>query len=398
MNPVQTQKALRARFVAQFGADPLFEISAPGRVNLIGEHIDYTGGLVMPMTIQLETRALMRPNQRSEIRVFSERFSEHVVVRPHEVSRTLKGHWSDFVKGYALVSCHRQIGAGFDLYVTSNLEMGGLSSSASFLAVIALANRIQTQGEASALSLDDTERLAIALQCQQVENEWIGVPCGIMDPSSILLGGIRQLDCQTLKSTLLPKLSDDIALVLMDTKVPRTLASSAYKDRVRQLHAIAEMGESIGQRRLRHLATLSDDQVSALMAAVTDDTLKRRLRHVSTEQRRVLRAAEALRQSDYLTLGDLMNQSHASLRDDYEVSCEALDWITAASREAPGSLGARLTGAGFGGAAIALVHSGALEAHNDSVREAFAHHSGYEPELVTLRTGSRAEALRLDLS
>ncbi|MEK9891348.1 MAG: galactokinase family protein, partial [Pseudomonadales bacterium] len=87
MNPVETQEALRARFVTQFGSDPLFEISAPGRVNLIGEHIDYTGGLVMPMTIQLETKALMRPNERSEIRVFSERFSEHVIVRPHEVSR-----------------------------------------------------------------------------------------------------------------------------------------------------------------------------------------------------------------------------------------------------------------------------------------------------------------------
>jgi len=396
MNSDETHNALRERFIAQFGSDPLFEISAPGRINLIGEHIDYAGGLVMPMTIQLETKAMMRPNQRSEIRVFSERFSEQVVVRPHEVSRAPRGHWSDFVKGYALVSTHRQIGAGFDLYVTSNLEMGGLSSSASFLAVIALANRIQTQGEASTLSLDDTERLAIALQCQQVENEWIGVPCGIMDPSSILLGGIRQLDCQTLKSTLLPKLSDDISLVLMDTKVPRTLASSAYKERVRQLQVIAECAETIGQKRLRHLATLSDDQVSALKDALTDDTLKRRLRHVSTEQRRVLRAAEALRQNDYVALGDLMNQSHASLRDDYEVSCEALDWITSASREAPGSLGARLTGAGFGGAAIALVQNRLLEAHNDSVRHAFAHHSGYEPELVTLRTGSRAQALRVD--
>lgn len=383
------------RFEALFGAAPLFEISAPGRINLIGEHIDYAGGLVMPMTIQLGTQALMRPNHRSEVRVFSERYSEQVIIRPQEVLREARGHWSDFVRGYLSIATHRQLGAGFDLYVTSNIEMGGLSSSASFLAIIALANRTVIQGEASTSSLDDTERLALALQCKQVENEWIGVPSGIMDPAAIFLGGIRQLDCLTLKSTLMPELSADVTLVLMDTKVPRTLASSAYQERVRELQAISEHGESIGLKRLRHLAALSDDLVSTLDHSLTDPTLKRRLRHVSSEHRRVQVAAEALHSGDWATLGHLMDQSHASLRDDYEVSCDALDWVTEASRNAPGSLGSRLTGAGFGGAAIALVEAGSLAAHEEAVRRNFAAKAGYEPNLVTLRVAEQAFTRRV---
>ena len=172
---------LLTSFERTFQASPTHRIHAPGRINLIGEHIDYTGGLVMPMTIQLGTTALMQPNGRSEIRVYSERFKEMAIIRPHQVGTGAQGHWSDYARGLLLTTTHRSVGHGFDLYVTSNLEMGGLSSSAAFLAVIALANQWVSGPGHHSLSLDDTERLAIALQCQQVENEWIGIPCGIMD-------------------------------------------------------------------------------------------------------------------------------------------------------------------------------------------------------------------------
>ena len=387
---------LLTSFERTFQASPTHRIHAPGRINLIGEHIDYTGGLVMPMTIQLGTTALMQPNGRSEIRVYSERFKEMAIIRPHQVGTGAQGHWSDYARGLLLTTTHRSVGHGFDLYVTSNLEMGGLSSSAAFLAVIALANQWVSGPGHHSLSLDDTERLAIALQCQQVENEWIGIPCGIMDPAAILLGGVRQLDCQTLRSTALPNLDEGVSLLLMDTKVPRTLAASAYEERVNELHAICDIGQQAGVGRIRHLATLSEPDAERLGQSVQSDILKRRLRHVLSEQARVISAARALANQDYPRLGALMNQSHYSLRDDYHVSCKELDWITEASREAVGGLGARLTGAGFGGAAIALVKTADISDHMSAVRDAFVEKAGYEPILQPLRTGSRADIHPID--
>lgn len=387
----QNDQELLGSFEKTFQAAPTHRIHAPGRVNLIGEHIDYAGGLVMPMTIQLGTTALMQPNERSEIRVYSERFNEMAIIRPHQVDKGVRGHWSDFVQGHLLAASHRSVGRGFDLYVTSNLEVGGLSSSAAFLAVIALANQLASGSGHHELSLDDTERLAIALQCQQVENEWIGVPCGIMDPAAILLGGVRQLDCQTLRSIALPSLSESVSLLLMDTKVPRTLATSAYEERVNELQAISDIGQQAGLGRIRHLATLSEPDADTLAQSVQSDVLKRRLRHVVSEQARVVSAASALADQDYPRLGVLMNQSHYSLRDDYHVSCKELDWITEASREAVGGLGARLTGAGFGGAAIALVETANISDHMSAVRDVFVEKAGYEPVLQPLQTGSRAD-------
>ena len=392
----QNDQELLGSFEKTFQASPTHRIHAPGRINLIGEHIDYTGGLVMPMTIQLETNALMQPNGRSEIRVYSERFKEMAIIRPHQVGTGAQGHWSDYARGLLLTTTHRSVGHGFDLYVTSNLEMGGLSSSAAFLAVIALANQWVSGPGHHRLSFDDTERLAIALQCQQVENEWIGVPCGIMDPAAILLGGVRQLDCQTLRSTALPNLDEGVSLLLMDTKVPRTLAASAYEERVNELQAICDIGQQAGLGRIRHLATLSEPDAERLGQSVQSDILKRRLRHVLSEQARVISAARALANQDYPRLGALMNQSHYSLRDDYHVSCKELDWITEASREAVGGLGARLTGAGFGGAAIALVKTADISDHMSAVRDAFVEKAGYAPMLQPLRTGSRADIHPID--
>ena len=392
----QNDQELLGSFEKTFQASPTHRIHAPGRINLIGEHIDYTGGLVMPMTIQLGTTALMQPNGRSEIRVYSERFKEMAIIRPHQVGTRAQGHWSDYARGLLLTTTHRSVGHGFDLYVTSNLEMGGLSSSAAFLAVIALANQWVSGPGHHSLSLDDTERLAIALQCQQVENEWIGIPCGIMDPASILLGGVRQLNCQTLRSTALPDLDEGVSLLLMDTKVPRTLAASAYEERVNELQAICDIGQQTGLGRIRHLATLSEPDAERLGQSVQSDILKRRLRHVLSEQARVFSAARALANQDYPRLGALMNQSHYSLRDDYHVSCKELDWITEASREAVGGLGARLTGAGFGGAAIALVKTADISDHMSAVRDAFVEKTGYAPMLQPLRTGSRADIHPID--
>ena len=338
----------------------------------------------------------MQPNGRSEIRVYSERFKEMAIIRPHQVGTGAQGHWSDYARGLLLTTTHRSVGHGFDLYVTSNLEMGGLSSSAAFLAVIALANQWVSGPGHHSLSLDDTERLAIALQCQQVENEWIGIPCGIMDPAAILLGGVRQLDCQTLRSTALPNLDEGVSLLLMDTKVPRTLAASAYEERVNELQAICDIGQQAGLGRIRHLATLSEPDAERLGQSVQSDILKRRLRHVLSEQARVISAARALANQDYPRLGALMNQSHYSLRDDYHASCKELDWITEASREAVGGLGARLTGAGFGGAAIALVKTADISDHMSAVRDAFVEKAGYEPILQPLRTGSRADIHPID--
>ena len=153
----QNDQELLGSFEKTFQASPTHWVHAPGRVNLIGEHIDYAGGLVMPMTIQLGTTALLRANGLSEIRVYSERFKEMAIIRPHQVGSGAQGHWSDYARGLLLTATHRSVGHGFDLYVTSNLEVGGLSSSAAFLAVIALANQLVSGSGHHELSLDDTD-------------------------------------------------------------------------------------------------------------------------------------------------------------------------------------------------------------------------------------------------
>lgn len=356
-----------------FGHTASHRIIAPGRINLIGEHIDYCGGQVMPMAIDQHTSAMFRGNGGSTIRVFSDRYNELVTVVPHDVVTKKRDHWSDYVQGLLRESAHRSINKGFDLLVRSTLDSGGLSSSSSFLALLALANHFALTGETVSPS-DKGLRLQLALNCQRTENSFVGIPSGIMDPASILLGGLMQLDCNTLKYSQLNPLPEAYCIIILDTSTPRTLAGSGYAERVEEVRHIEKI---LGHDRPKNgLANLDPNQLATAQGKLPGSTLKRRLKHLVSEQQRVLQAAECLADGNIASLGELMNASHASLQSCYEVSSPELDVITTISRQHPATLGSRMTGAGFGGCAISLCHRELVDEHNKTVSEAYFRSTG----------------------
>ena len=386
------------QFEHLFKAVPSFVVRAPGRINLIGEHIDYCGGLVMPMAIEHSTEGWYRFNSTSQIRIYSTRFETLTIFNPHDVMQSPKGTWEDYVQGILNLGAHRQAGCGFDLWVTSDLHAGGLSSSASFLGLLALVNHHALTGARIELS-DVSQRLTSALLCQQVENQFVGVPSGIMDPASVLLGGLMTLDCRTLKFQRLQAIPETHRLVIMDTGVPRTLAASGYAQRVAEVGAIetliANRDSTDKTSRYAGLATLPDDQMAKVLSLLASDPLKNRARHIFSEQARVVQAALALEKEDMGALGRLMNESHQSLSVEYDVSCPELDLITQLSRDSGLALGARMTGAGFGGCAISLVPVEHLEAHQAWVTSAYQQQTGIEPILLASEVAEGASIIAL---
>lgn len=375
-----------------FGANPTHVAQAPGRINLIGEHIDYCGGLVMPMTIKQATLGYYRFTGRSEVRVFSGRFDALDVFNPLDVMRLATGAWGDYVRGLLRIGAHRQLGRGFDLWLTSDLSSGGLSSSASLLALLALVNHHALSDQI----VDDSNssfRLTLALLCQQVENNFVGVPSGVMDPVSILMGGLIKLDCRTLQFERLRPIPESHCLVVMDTGVARTLAASGYAERVAEIAQIEGLSRDITNRQ--PLAQLDSQSTDLVLENLIDPVLKARARHIFTEQSRVEKSALALADSDLAQLGRLMNESHQSLSEDYQVSCDALDRITQISRDSGYALGARMTGAGFGGCAISLVPKVDAERHNAVVATAYQLQTGLKPALLMAEPGSSAHIVAL---
>jgi len=374
-------------FRTVFGHDASHRVSAPGRINLIGEHIDYCGGQVMPMAIDQHTSALYRRNAGSTIRIYSERYQELVTIVPHDVLTRKQDHWSDYVQGLLRESTHRSMNKGFDLLVRSSLDSGGLSSSSSFLATLALANHFALTDELVSES-DKGLRLQLALNCQRAENSFVGIPSGIMDPASVLLGGLMKLDCNTLKFSQLKPLPESYCIVILDTSMPRTLAGSGYAKRVEEVRRIEKtLGPELPKNGL---ANLDPSQLSPTQDKLSEPTLKRRLQHLVSEQQRVIAAAKCLLDGNIEALGELMNASHLSLQSCYEVSSPELDRITALSREHQGTLGSRMTGAGFGGCAISLCRRDLVNEHNQFVAEAYLRSTGLQAGLYITDTASPA--------
>ncbi len=358
-------------FESIFGEQPHGEVFAPGRVNLIGEHIDYCGGEVLPMAIESGTRITYRHDRTGQgVEVYSERFGERVLV-DGGIAAEPSGHWSDYVAGVLRVLGN--ISGSWQLYIEQNIAAGGLSSSASFTVALAL-----VFSEADGMP-DDAERIRIAKLCQTVENGFIGVNCGIMDQMSVIMGGVIRLDCRELHFERVRGLSDEVSLVVFDTGVPRTLAASAYNERVAELDEIAAM---LGESRENLAVTASKIQLPQKLA--------KRYRHVTTEQARVTAAASALHRCDWQSLGELMTASHHSLSADYEVSCEQLDVAISLLLGCDGVFGARMTGAGFGGCAIVLAAADRVTSWMDNVSEIYREQTGIAPTLFLARPGEPA--------
>ena len=385
--------ALIEAFRERFSRDATHGLFSPGRVNLIGEHIDYCGGLVLPMAINLGTSAVFSATDSSMVRVYSSRFGELCSIDPHDVLTSKQGHWSDYVRGVFRVLGHRQMGAGFDIYINDNISAGGLSSSASFTIAIAIAAYQIVNGH-DLQQEDQGQRLDTALKCQKVENDFVGVACGIMDQASILLGEVIQLNCKTLALERPAVDFGDYCLVVMNTMKTRELADVAYNDRVQETQQILTLlSERFGIRQLVDLDIhLLDDACKLLDQSL----LIRRLRHVVSEQHRVISASKTLIDNNMDRLGILMNESHASLQDDFEVTGNELNLITSLSRSFDGVLGSRMTGAGFGGCAISLVHRDVVKEHAGYVLRQYEASTSLRPDIFEVKSSKGAMSWQLD--
>ena len=335
-------------FRDQFGAAPDFEIRSPGRVNLIGEHVDYNDGFVLPMALPLQTEMALRARDDDQVVLHSPLFGES---REFKLSHCGKqGNWIDYAQAVAFELRQENVELrGFEGVVTSDVPLAsGLSSSASFEVAVALAF----------LHGADVHKTPaeIALLCQRAENRFIGVNCGIMDQMAVAACQADHallLDCRSLEMEQVPFKLREHAIIVTDSSAPRELAGSAYNERRAQCEqGLALLRKSRPDARsLRDVSLDELDEFGNGMSSV----VRRRLEHVIGEIARTQDAVAALRNGDLTTFGQMMNLSHASLRDDYEVSSAQLDFLTDWARRQPGVLGSRMTGAGFGGCTVTLI-------------------------------------------
>ena len=365
--------SLTSAFAERFGAEPTAVVRAPGRVNLIGEHTDYNDGFVLPMAIDREVRIALTTRSDRRVRM---RAMDLDAEATFDLDRLERGSgWQEYVKGVAWALETAGIGplSGFDAVMTGDVPHGaGLSSSAAL--ELATARAFQA---ATGMAWDG---VSMARAGKRAENDWVGVNSGIMDQLICALGvegHALLIDCRSLATSPVP-LTAEHAVVVLDTMTRRGLVGSAYNER---RAACEEAARSLGVAALRDLSLERLEWARGELREVT----YKRARHVVSENERTVAAADAMRRGDATTVGRLMDASHRSLRDDFEVSSPALDAIQSAARGAPGCLGARMTGAGFGGCAVALVEQGQLEAFAASVSAHYASEQGREPELHLCR-------------
>jgi galactokinase len=378
-------------FASRFGAQPTAVAIGPGRVNLIGEHTDYNDGYVLPVALKRDVRLALRTRPDRQVRLLSLEYDEYFEFDLDQLARNPDLLWTNYVQGVAWSLEEQGLRlSGIDGVISGNVPRGsGLSSSAALEIASALA-LMTASGQMEALPGP-----LVAKAAQRAENHFVGVNCGIMDQFISMLGAEDHallIDCRSLAYQLVP-FPENAALVIGNTKASRSLASSAYNQRRQE----CEEGVAALQKALPEIHALRDVTSAQLEEHKSrlSPVIHRRCRHVVTENERVLQTVDALQRGELAAVGRLMNDSHTSLRDDYEVSSQALDVMVEAMRSAPGCYGARLTGAGFGGCAVALVAPGSEQAVADAIYEAYPKATSVWPEVYTTKAsaGARVETL-----
>ncbi len=382
---------IRNEFATVYGSPPTFVVRAPGRVNLIGEHTDYNDGFVFPAAIDYDVRIAGRPRDDGEVRLWSALLRRRAGYRlgaPRRSRRDRRPAWSDYVRGVGVILASEGCALrGMDAVVTGTVPLSsGLSSSAALEVASCLAFEA-----AGGFAIEPKRR---ALLCQRAEREFVGVQCGIMDQFISALGRADHalmIDTRSLDYRPVPLPSSGVSIVIGNTNKPRGLGDTAYNER----RAQCESGVKTLQRALPGIKALRDVTPQDLEAhgALLDPLVLRRCRHVVGENDRVLRSVEALEARDMARFGRLMNESHESLRHDYEVSCEELDVMAEAARMVEGVYGARMTGAGFGGCTVSLVADEAVERFKVTVGERYRQGTGREATFYVCRASGGAERL-----
>jgi galactokinase len=372
---------IEKKFLETFGAEPDLVAAAPGRVNLIGEHIDYSDGFVLPFAIKDRTLVAARKRNDSTVRIASaQRRNKIVTVDINQVKPGLKGEWERYALG---VLWALGVKEGVDLLIDGNVPLGaGLSSSAALECSVATAmNHLFDLG----FNLEELARLT-----QKAENQYVGVPCGIMDQSVSLMatqGSALLLDCRDLTTKNIPfdVASSGLELLIIDTQAHHALTDGGYAERRASCESVvAKLG-------ITSLRELSKEQLENSHALLTETEFVR-ARHAVSEMKRVLECVVALRNSDFEKVGHLINQSHASLRDDYTVSCPELDTAVDAALSA-GALGSRMVGGGFGGSAIALIQASKSSETIKVIEKAFSSKGFKAPRFFTSLPSQGAELL-----
>jgi galactokinase len=375
------QSHVTAAFEQRFGAAPAVLVRAPGRVNLIGEHTDYNDGFVLPMAIDRAVYIALRPRADRQVRLYALDFDELATFDLDALAHA-GDSWVEYVKGiaWALAEAGHTL-RGWDGVLAGDVPVGaGLSSSA--------ATELATARAFAWLSDLPWEPARMALLAQRAENQWVGVNCGIMDQMISAAGEADHallIDCRSLETQAVP-LPPGTRVVVLDTATRRGLVDSAYNERRSQCETAAR---HFGVPALRDV-TLEQFNARALEL---DEVTRRRARHIITENARTLNAAAAMSQGDAVTLGRLMDASHVSMRDDFEITNEQLNVMVACAQQHPACYGARMTGGGFGGCAVALIDADAADAFAQATADAYRAQTGLEPQVYVCAAAAGASVV-----
>lgn len=385
-------EGLKIKFKKVFKMESTASYFSPGRVNLIGEHVDYNGGHVLPCAITQGTMGLVRLRDDMTVNCISDNFDELGVISfdlDQELIFDKQDNWTNYVKG--MIKYVREAGhtvdKGFDLLIYGDIPNGaGLSSSASLELLIGVILE-------SEFNLD-LERLDLVKIGQRVENDFIGLNTGIMDQFAIGMGQNDHaiyLDVNTLDYTLVPAEFGDNVILIMNTNKRRELADSKYNQRRSECEAALE--ELQTELNIQTLGDLSNEAFDANTGLLSNETYLKRSRHAVYENTRTQEAVELLKANQLEEFGQLLNQSHISLRDDYEVTGAELDALVEAAWDQKGVLGARMTGAGMGGCAIALVNKEAVEEAINQIGQRYKDQIGYDASFYVAEIGDGAKKL-----
>lgn len=384
-------KHLEQKFQEVFGAPAEKQFFAPGRVNLIGEHTDYNGGNVFPCAIDKGTYGLVKKRNDRKFRMYSENFADLGIMEftLDELTNEKKHDWANYPKGVIkmFLEAGQKIDSGFDILFSGNIPNGaGLSSSASIEMLTAIVLK-----DLFNLSIDPVEMAQLG---KKTENLFIGVNSGIMDQFAVAMGkkdNAILLDCNTLKYDYVPVVLKDEVIVIANTNKRRGLADSKYNERRAECdEALAELQTKLP---IKALGELSIEQFEANKDLIKSPIRQKRAKHAVYENQRTLKAQKELSAGNLAEFGKLMNQSHISLRDDYEVTGVELDTLAALAWEQSGVVGSRMTGAGFGGCTVSIVKKDKVDDFIKNVGEAYKNKIGYAADFYIASVSDGAKKL-----
>lgn len=367
---------------------------APGRVNLIGGHVDYHGGFVLPCAINYGTYMIISKRDDKLINGYSMNFSDQGIIKGNidDLKRDLSDDWFSYVKGIVklLNENGHQIDQGFNLLLNGNIPNGaGLSSSASLEIVL-----LEGLNDLFNLNLSNKEMVLIA---QSVENDYIGVNCGIMDQYAVAFGKDNNailLDCEKVEHEYVPLYLKDNKILIVNSNKQRKLSESKYNER---------RSESTGALKLileksdkEFVNQLTEEDYSLYKNIISNETNRKRAKHVIFENLRTKKAHDALINDNLIEFGQCINESHISLKEDYEVSCEELDYIAEYLQNLKGTIGARMTGAGFGGCVVSIVNESVIKEITDELNMMYKEKFGYKPSIYIADVGNGSNKIDLE--